>query len=710
MTLFGPFTDVPGYPLVLPLFWGAVVFFCLAMARHLRVFAAVRAEGPHPFADVPRRFVGLIQYAFVQTRMFKDARAGLMHAGIFWGFVLLTIGTANVATGGIIEQVLSIPFDGLLWALISAMQNVVAVIVLLSIAWAFFRRLVTRPRRLTFNRDALVILGMIGGVVLTELLAEALEFAAHGDQPGAFVAAGLAGPLRGAVSAEALQTGFAILWWAHIALVAAFLCYLPFSKHLHIATSFPNIWFRKLAPRGELPRMDLEEETATFGLKTLQDLGWKDLLDGFTCTECGRCQEACPAHATGKPLNPKTFIMGIRDMSVDAEAGLNLIPNSPIVRETYGLDDTRPAATALAEPIVDTAIPYDAVWDCVTCGACVEACPVLIEHVDKIVGLRRNLVLEDSRFPAELTPAFRAMEGQGNPWGQPASTRLDWTKPLPFEVRTVASVAAAGELDTLEVLYWVGCAAAFDPRNQKVARAVATCLHAAGVSFAVLGQEESCTGDPARRMGNDYVFQILAGGAVETLNRYGMGERTIVTACPHCFNTIGNEYGQLGGAFRVVHHSTFLADLVASGRLATLPEDAGSSTGDHRPGSVTVHDSCYLARYNGIVAAPRSVLGAAGVELVEMGKSGKDTFCCGAGGGRMWMEETRGTRINAERTRQVLETGATTVATACPFCMVMLSDGLAAAEGGAGVAALDVSEVLAARLASVPEDRRLPVV
>ena len=710
MTLFGPFSAVPLYPLVFPVFWGAVVFFCLAMARHLRVFAAVRAEGPNPFADVPRRFVGLIRYAFIQTKMFKDPRAGLMHAGIFWGFVLLTIGTANVVTGGIIEQVLSIPFDGLLWTLISALQNVVAVIVLVSIGWAFFRRLVTRPRRLTFNRDALVILSMIGGVVLTELLAETFEFAAHGDQPGAFVSAWLAGPLRAALSPDAPQTGFAVLWWAHIALVAAFLCYLPFSKHLHIATSFPNIWFRKLAPRGELPKMDLEDENATFGLKTLQDLGWKDLLDGFTCTECGRCQEACPAHATGKPLNPKAFIMGIRDMSVDAEAGLNLIPNSPIVRETYGLDDARPAATALAEPIVDTAIPYDAVWDCVTCGACVEACPVLIEHVDKIVGLRRNLVLEESRFPQELTAAFRAMEGQGNPWGQPASTRLDWARPLPFEVRTVASVAGAGELDGLEVLYWVGCAAAFDPRNQKVARAVATCLHAAGVSFAVLGQEESCTGDPARRMGNDYVFQILAGAAVETLNRYGMGERTIVTACPHCFNTIGNEYGQLGGSFRVVHHSQFLAELVSSGRLATVPEDATSETGDHRPGSVTVHDSCYLARYNGVTMAPRDVLGAAGADIVEMEKSRENTFCCGAGGGRMWMEETRGTRINAERTRQVLETGATTVATACPFCMVMLSDGLAAAEGGAGVAALDVSEVLAARLAAAPEDRRLPVV
>ena len=705
--MFEPFAEVPAYPLVFPVFWGAAAFFALAMARHLRVFAVARPS--RPFANVPARLVGLIQYAFVQTKMFKDPRAGLMHAGIFWGFVLLTIGTADIVSGGIIQAVLSAPLDGGLWAAISAMQNVVALIVLASIAWAYVRRLVTRPARLTFNRDALVILGMIGGVVATELLAQTFEVARFGDIQGAFVSNALAVLLRGLAPAT-LEGAFAVLWWGHIALVAAFLCYLPFSKHLHIATSFPNILFRKLAPRGELPAMDLEDENATFGLKTLQDLGWKDLLDGFTCTECGRCKEACPANATGKPLDPKAFIMGIRDLSVDAEAGLNLIPNSPIVRETYGLDDSRPAAAGLAQPIVDHAIPYEAVWDCVTCGACVEACPVLIEHVDKIVGVRRNLVLEESRFPQELTPAFRAMENQGNPWGQPASTRLDWTRPLPFEVRTVADVSSAGELDGLEVLYWVGCAAAFDPRNQKVARAVATCLHAAGVSFAVLGQEESCTGDPARRMGNEYVFQILAGGAVDTLNRYGIGERTIVTACPHCFNTIGNEYGQLGGEFRVVHHSQFLAELVESGRLATLPEDASSSTGDHRPGSVTVHDSCYLARYNGVTMAPRSVLGAAGADIIEMEKSREKTFCCGAGGGRMWMEETRGTRINAERTRQVLETGASTVATACPFCMVMLSDGLAAVDGGSAVAALDVSEVLAARLASVPEDRRLPVV
>jgi Fe-S oxidoreductase len=703
--MFPVFAEVPAYPLVFPLFWGAAIFFGLAMARHLRVFAAARADGPRLWSDVPARLIGLVEYALLQTKMFKDVRAGLMHFGIFWGFVLLTIGTANVVTGGVIESVLSAPFDGAIWAAISALQNVVAVIVLVSIAWAFERRLISRPKRLTYNVDALVILAMIGTLVAAELFAEVFKVARFGDQPGAFISAALAAPLRG-LDAGLLETSFATLWWAHIAIVAAFLVYLPSSKHLHIATSVFNVYFRKLGPRGELPPMDLEREDQTFGLRTLQDLGWKDLLDGFTCTECGRCQDACPAWNTGKPLNPKDFIMGIREMSVEAERGLPLIPNSPIVRETYGLDD-RLTPHRLATPIVDHAIPFDAVWDCVTCGACVEACPVLIEHVDKIVGLRRNLVLEDSKFPVELNAAFRNMEGVGNPWGQPPSSRLDWTTGLPFEVPTVAALAADGRLDEIDVLYWVGCAAAFDERNRKVARAFASCLHAAGIRFAVLGQEESCTGDPARRMGNDYVYQMLASGNVETLNRYRMGERTIVTACPHCFNSIGVEYGQLGGRFRVVHHSVYLRELLADGRLRVADGEAAPSR------SVTLHDSCYMARYSGVVAEPRDVLGAVpGLELREMEKRGRGTFCCGAGGGRMWMEETRGTRINAERTAQALATGADTVATECPFCMTMLKDGLdAAPQNAAGtVRAIDIAELLAESLASTqPAGRALPV-
>ncbi len=712
MTLFAPFEHVPWYPLVFPIFWGAFALFLIVIARRLRVFTAVHAEGgPVAGAALGRRAWGLVRYALLQSKMFRWTRAGVIHYVVFLGSTILLTANINIVTGGLLQAVVSWPLGGAIWTFLVGLQNVIAVGVLAALVYLFYRRLVLRPTRLSLGWTGLLVLMMIGLVVSTEFFAQAFEAATYGDIDGAIVANALAVPLR-SLGEVATETAFAVLWWGHVVVLAAFLLFIPTNKHFHVYTSFVNVWFRKLAPRGELPKMDLEDETATFGLKTLQDLGWKDVLDGFTCTECGRCQEACPAWNTGKVLNPKTFIMGIRDMSEAAEQTIDLIPNSPIVRETYGLDDTTLSPAAMGAPIVGTAIPYEAVWDCVTCGACVEACPVLIEHVDKIVGLRRNLVLEESRFPQELTPAFRAMEGQGNPWGQPASARMDWTKPLPFEVRTVADVAAAGELDRLEVLYWVGCAAAFDPRNQKVARAVATCLHAAGVSFAVLGQEESCTGDPARRMGNDYVFQMLAMGAIDTLDRYRMGERTIVTACPHCFNSIGNEYGQLGGAFTVRHHSQFLADLVASGRLATVPEDATSETGDHRPGSVTVHDSCYLARYNGVVAAPRSVLGAAGVSVVEMEKSGKQTFCCGAGGGRMWMEETTGTRINAERTRQVLETGATTVATACPFCMVMMSDGLAAAAqaGSPAVAALDISEVLAARIAEAPADRRLPVV
>jgi Fe-S oxidoreductase len=294
------------------------------------------------------------------------------------------------------------------------------------------------------------------------------------------------------------------------------------------------------------------------------------------------------------------------------------------------------------------------------------------------------------------------MEGPANPWGQPPSTRTDWTKGLAFEVPTVASLAADGGLDELDVLYWVGCAAAFDERNRKVARAFATCLDAAGVRFAILGQEESCTGDPARRMGNDYVFQMLAMGNVETLNRYGMGERTIVTACPHCFNSLGNEYGQLGGSFRVMHHSVFLAGLIESGRLVLDPSGLPQR-------SVTYHDPCYLARYNGIELAPRSVLAAAGVELREMSRHGRQTFCCGAGGGRMWMEETRGTRINAERTRQALETGAETVAVGCPFCMVMMKDGLADTDARDTVTARDISELLAEAAVPARGGRALPV-
>jgi Fe-S oxidoreductase len=709
--MFETFAEVPYYPLVFPVFWGAFAAFAFVVARHVRVMAAVHAEGPRGLTALGRRFGGLVRYTFFQTRMFTEPFVGAMHFGLFLGSTILLIGNINIVLGGIPQAILSIPFDGLIWYFLVGLQNVLAVVALVMAFVALYRRLVIRPARLELGRTGVIVLLFIIGVVGTEFVAQIIESAAYGPIDGAIVSNALAVPLAG-VDPALLDAAFALFWWGHIVLLACFLIYIPFNKHFHVYTTFVNVWFRKLAPRGELPAMDFEAEDATFGLRTLADLSWKDLLDGYTCTECGRCQQACPAYNTGKPLSPKQLIMNIRREATAAELTVPYIPNSPAVRETYGLDDTL-KPDAVARPLVDGVLSYDAIWDCVTCGACVEACPVLIEHVDKIVGIRRNLVLEDSKFPSELTAVFRGMESVSNPWGQPPSARLDWTKGLPFTVRTAQDVKAAGELDTLEVLYWVGCAAAFDDRNKRVARAVATCLDAAGVSFAVLGQEEACTGDPARRMGNDYVFQMLASGNIETLNKYQMAERTIVTACPHCFNTIGNEYQQLGGNFTIKHHTEYLAGLLAAGRLV-LADDGLPKR------KVTYHDSCYLARYNGVIAEPRKALGAIpGVELTEMPNSGRQTFCCGAGGGHMWMEENRGTRINAARTLQVLDTGADTVATACPFCMVMLRDGLT--DEGRGpdaenpVTSSDISELLAAALVpagerAAPEGRRLPVV
>ena len=689
---------VPWYPLVFPLFYGALAVFGLLMARHLRVFSAARPV--RPFGDVRPRTAALLRYALVQTRMFRDPRAGIMHYAIFAAFIFLSIGVANAATGGLVEAILAAPLDGAIWAAVLLCRNVAGVAALVAVAYALVRRLAIRPARLTLSRSGIVILLLIGGIVAAELGALAYEAALYGPLPGAVITNAAGAALAG-LDPALLEALFALHWWAHVVLVAAFLAWLPTTKHLHVVTSFFNVYLRKLEPRGALPPMDLEAEDATYGLRTLADLAWKDLLDGFTCTECGRCQDACPAHLTGKPLNPKELVMGIRHEADAAERGLPVIPNSPDVRARGGELDDRLAPATMAIPLVPGVISEEAVWDCVTCGACVQACPVLIEHVDKIVGIRRNLVLEESRFPAELAPAFRAMESAQNPWGQPRSARLDWTKGLPFTVPVAADVARTGELERLEVLYWVGCAAAFDERSRRVARAFVTCLDAAGVRFAVLGQEEACTGDPARRMGNEYVFQLLAAGNIEMLRAYGPPR--IVTACPHCFNTIAHEYPQLGGTFEVVHHSVFLAGLLREGRLATLAGAEGSAAR-----RVTFHDACYLARYNGVVEAPRNILGAIdGLVLTEMDRHGRDAFCCGAGGGRMWMEESRGTRINAERARQALATGAETVAVGCPFCLTMLGDGLAGdATNEDGVTTLDLAEILAPVAVTGPSARR----
>jgi Fe-S oxidoreductase len=693
-----PLYPIIGFPLII-----AAILFWAGVRRHLEV---LRAGRPIDRLDRPmQRVWGVIVYVVAQWRLLNDIGPGLMHAFIFWGFLVLLITTGNYITNGLVQTILGWPVGGVLWAAAVAVANLFIGLIYAAIAYAAWRRIVTRPPRLALSRDAFVILALILGVITTELIGDALRFVTTPGDP-ARTAALLAGPLSQAlepIRADAAATAFGVLAWAHIGFVLGFLVYLPYSKHLHIFTSEPNVYLRNLEPRGALRAMDLEAEGSdgeepVFGARTLKDLTWRHMLDGLACTECGRCMEFCPASMTGKTLSPKHFMEGLRDQIVMAETALAAAASAQRAARggapggveasdaALGLARQR-AAEALAVPLVDNAIPEEAVWQCTTCGWCVEGCPVLIEHVDSIVEIRRNLVLEDSRFPKELNAAFRNMETAGNPWGQARSARLDWAKGM--EVPVLGEADGAGPMSDDGVLYWVGCAGAFDDRNRKVVRAMAALLRQAGVPFAVLGPRETCSGDPARRAGNEYLYQMLAQENVATLSNAHdeHGIRTIVASCPHCYNTISNEYPQFGLAgVEVIHHSELLDELVVDGRL--VPER-------HNAAVVAYHDACYLGRYNGIYDEGRRVVDAVpGQALVEMELHHKRGLCCGAGGARMWMEEHEGERINHRRTKQALELLPDVIATTCPFCLIMLRDGVTDLERP-DVNVSDVAELLA---------------
>jgi Fe-S oxidoreductase len=649
--------------------------------RALRLYRVMRlAKHPLSRTDQPlRRLAGLAVFVFGNKKLFKDPLPGLMHFIIFWGFVVLTVGTLEIFAIGLNREWafswLGFPLYGILtWG-----QDLFAVLVAVACFYALARRLLFTPPRLKkLDRhsriDGVVILLLIMSLMITLLTTRGAaivlgrpEGAGLAWQPFSHVvAAALAG-----LSPAALSLFHSVSWWLHVAIVLGFLVYLPFSKHLHIISATPNVYFRQLEPVGRLTKPNLEDESVeTFGANQLESFTWRDVLDGYSCTECGRCTSVCPAHATGKPLDPRKIITDIRAFAID---------RSRTIDTGRAGDGGDPAgAPAIEDPgIIGTYTSEEELWACTTCGACVEACPVLIEHVQKIVDERRHLVLMMSQFPKEAAGALRGFETQSNPWGLPPEQRLDWAEGL--KVRTLAEHPQA------EYLYYVGCAGSYDDRNKRVTRAMVKILDAAGVDFAVLGREERCNGECARRIGNEYLAQSMMAELAEILNRYQV--KRIITACPHCFNTLKNEYPELGGRFEVHHHSQFIGRLVADGRLKLKATGA----------DVVYHDSCYLGRYNQIYDAPRNAIAVATGNAPREGfRIREKSFCCGAGGGRMWMEEHTGKKVNIERVEELLGTGAKTIGAACPYCMTMVSDGVK--EKGAVVEVKDVAELVAEAL------------
>ena len=685
--------------------------------------------------EMPARLREQVVEVFGQRRLLKWGVPGLAHFFTFWGFVVLAITIVEAYGALVISQDFAFPFFGhARW--LGFLEDFFAVAVLLGLITFAILRVRNAPQRR--HRDsrfygshtgaAWVILGMIALVIVTLLLYRGAQYNTghfpYGKSKAPFASYLVSRMLGDGAYNQGVETFFLI---AQMAVIFAFTIIVVHSKHLHIALAPLNVTTKRLPDgmRELLPAADADgkpidfadvenlSEDTVLGKGTIEDFTWKGYLDFTTCTECGRCQSQCPAWNTGKPLSPKLVIMDLRDhlfakapyliggQSVPEgttaqghEPHGQHVPESGFARvEGSGPDQAvRPLVGDLASGGV---IDPDVLWSCTTCGACVEQCPVDIEHIDHIVDMRRYQVLIESAFPSEAGVMLRNLENKGNPWGLAERSREDWLDGLGFEVRR----AVPGQkLDAdVEYLYWVGCAGALEDRSKKVTRAFAELLHVAGVEFAVLGAAESCTGDPARRLGNEFLFQMLGMQNVETLESITRAAPLkIVATCPHCFNTLANEYPQLGGHYQVVHHTQLLATLVEQGRLTPVqPVDK----------NVTYHDPCYLGRHNKVYTPPREVLGAIpALKSQEMHRCKERGFCCGAGGARFWMEERIGKRINIERTEEALGLDPDLISTACPFCMVMLSDGVTAkqADGSAreDVQVLDVAQILRQSIAS----------
>lgn len=635
------------------------VIFLFGIYRHMRLWRIGRPEGRCDLFF--QRLKGLWLYGFGHARILSHRYAGLFHVLIFSGFAVLFIGTLVV----MIHEDLGLRImQGKFYLYFQSLAlDVFGLLSIIGLLMVVCRRSFFKPKRLDNTWQDAGMAALLLVILLTGFIVEGLRIVATQDPWANWSPVGFfVGRFFTAfVPMEAFRPLHALLWWVHLLLVFGLIAWMPYSKLLHILTSAANIYFRSLEAKGAMIKpINLETEEA-FGVKSIDQLTWKGLLDLDACTECGRCQDACPAFATDKPLSPKSLILDLRDY---------LHSNGSRLRSG------EIASSGDASPLIGGAIKEETLWSCTTCMACMEECPVFIEHVPKIIDMRRYLVMEEGRFPETMQQAVRSLEARGHPYPGTTASRLDWCRGLDVKI-----LSQAGSAD---YLYWVGCSTALNTRNQKIARAFSQILQEAGVDFAILGNEEHCTGDPARRIGNEYLFQTLARQNISVLKSRQV--KKIVTTCPHCFNAFKNEYPQFGASFEVYHHSQLLAQLIKEGRW----KPSGGLEG-----KVTFHDPCYLGRYNDTYNEPRQVIAARpGVKIVEMRQHREKSFCCGAGGGMMWIEEPKERRVSNVRARHALESGSDILSVACPFCMTMMEEGIKSEKSESKVRVLDIAELL----------------
>ena len=649
-------------------FISAISFFIWS-CRNLIKYMLVAKKKDDRFDEIGKRIINVLKIAFGQSKLLRDPAAGITHFLIFWGFMLFLFAVIEALIQGFYSD-FTLSFLGPVYSIITIIQDIFGLLVILAILNSFIRRFIIKVPRLQVDKsssmDAVVILLLILFVVVSMFGQNIALVAKHNFVLGDYEIRPVSAALSPAIfssNSNAAQNVYEIFWWAHIVLVLGFLNFLPYSKHLHVLTSIPNTFFANLDPvRNTIKKLDLEDENAeTFGASDIQHFSWKQILDGYSCTECGRCTSVCPANTVGKSLSPREIIVNVRKRTKDA---------APLLAS--GISE----GEQFEKTLVHDYVKDIELWECTTCMACVQECPVMIEHVDTIVDMRRNLVLTESQFPSNLNNVFKSLETNFTPWAFNQADRANWAEGM--DIKTMA------DDPNCEILFWVGCAGSFDDRYKKVTQSFAKLMQKANIDFRILGIEEKCNGDTARRLGNEYLAQMMMTENVETLNNYNV--KKIVTACPHCFHSLKNEYKQFGGNFEVYHHSEFIDNLISENKLSL---NSGSKN------KITYHDSCYLGRYNSVYNSPRNTIKSMkGIEFVEMERNKSKGFCCGAGGGRMFLEDEEGGKINIERTKEALTTNADTIASACPFCMTMMTDGVKHFEKSETVAVKDIAELV----------------